>query len=374
MKIAVDRNMPLAQEAFSTLGDVSVIDGRTLQPSDIQDIPILGIRSTAKITADLLRNAAVQFVGTATIGTDHMDIPYLEKHGITWMSAAGCNARSVAEYMTAALLHLAVTYDQPLRGQTLGIIGVGNVGKKVLVQAKALGMDVLLCDPPRARAEGSDAFCDRETLLAESDFVTIHVPLLREGPDQTYHMADEAFFKSMKSNAFFINAARGAVVDTSALIQALGTNRIRAAVIDTWEGEPEISRELLDRVAIGTPHIAGHSFEGKVNGTIMVYEAACRFAQTSPSFDREAHMPPPPLPSTTYPNAKAPLQCLQELVARVYDIMQDDARLRGASRKKQFDQLRRNYPIRREFACTTVTDIGNNNLAEQVLALGFRLP
>ncbi len=373
MNISVDRNMPLALEAFRTLGDVSIVDGRTLHRDDIKNTTILGIRSTAKIHADLLRDTAVRFVGTATIGTDHMDIPYLEQNGIEWMYSPGCNARSVAEYITAALLHLAVNYNQPLCGQTLGIIGVGNVGKKVAKQANALGMRVLLCDPPRARKENSQSFCDDRTLLAESDFVTLHVPLNKQGPDKTVHMANEDFFRQMKPTAFFLNAARGAVTDTQALIQALDTSQIQAAVIDTWEHEPHISQNLLERAAIGTPHIAGHSFEGKVNGTLMVYEAACNFLQREPLFEPAKHMPKPSLPQTPFPTANSIYQSLQNLVARVYDIAQDDARLRDAKAPDAFDFLRRNYPIRREFACTKVTDIPDSKQAQQIAALGFCL-
>ncbi len=374
MNIAVDRNMPLAPEAFRTLGEVDVVNGRELQAHDIRDTTILGIRSTTKVHAELLQGTAVQFVGTATIGTDHMDIPYLEKNGIQWVYSPGCNARSVAEYITTALLHLAVHYNQPLQGQTLGIIGVGNVGRKVEQQAVALGMRVLRCDPPRARKEGHEAFCSCDQLLSEADFVTLHVPLNREGPDKTIHLANDTFFRHMKPGACFLNAARGAVVDTQALIQALDEARIRAAVIDTWEGEPRISKELLDRVAIGTPHIAGHSYEGKVNGTIMVYEAACRFLNRKPSFDASKHMPPPILPQTPFPTERQHLQNLYALVTRVYDIMADDTQLRSVPQDAaSFDAQRRNYRIRREFACTQVMGIPSTQYAQQVVDLGFNL-
>lgn len=374
MKIAVDRNMPLGREAFSTLGDVAIIDGRTLQTDDILDTRILAIRSTTKVNEHLLKGTSVAFVGTATIGTDHMDIPYLEKQAITWMYSPGCNAQSVAEYITAALLQLAVTYNQPLQGQTIGIIGVGNVGTKVAQQAKALGMHVMLCDPPRARTEGPEAFCDCDTLLEQADFVTMHVPLEKGGPDPTFHLANKNFFARMKPGAFFINAARGAIVETKALIDAIDASRITAAVIDTWEGEPKIARELLERVAIGTPHIAGHSFEGKANGTLMVYEAACHFLKAPPSFDAQRFMPTPTLPETALPIASNAQHQLHLLVKQVYDIMRDDAALRKAGQETDFDSLRRNYPIRREFACTTVTGITSTTLAQQVAALGFQRP
>lgn len=372
MKITVDRNMPLAPEAFSTLGDVDVVDGRHLKPVDIKDTTILAIRSTTKVNPKLLEGSKVQFVGTATIGTDHLDIPYLAKQGIQWMYSPGCNAQSVAEYITAALLQLGTKYDLPLEGQTLGIIGVGNVGSLVAKQAKALGIQVLLHDPPRARKEGTDKFCERQELLAKSDFVTLHVPLEREGLDATYHMADQRFFEQMKEDAIFINAARGPIVDTSALISALDHNRIRAAVIDTWEGEPTIPFSLLDRVAVGTPHIAGHSYEGKANGTSMVYEAACEFLSVTPTFDFQAHMPAPTIPAISYPLNGDIVERYHAMVKQVYDIMADDARLREAKDDAAaFDKLRRNYPMRREFRFTTVTGIAEQEVAQQIREIGF---
>ena len=373
MKITVDRNMPLASEAFATLGDVQVVDGRTLRPEDLKDTTILAIRSTTKVNAALLAQTAVQFVGTATIGTDHMDIPFLEQRGIQWAYSPGCNARSVAEYMTAALLHIAVTHNQPLTGQTLGIIGVGNVGRRVATQAQALGMRVLQNDPPRARAEGSEGFCKLKQLLRESDFISMHVPLERKGQDATFHMANQHFFEQIKPGAFFVNAARGAIVDTAALLEALDTGRICGAVIDTWEGEPTISQELRERVILGTPHIAGHSYEGKLNGTLMVYDAACRFLHRNPQFDAHPHMPAPPLPTIAFPDGHTEAEAYNKLIKAIYDIAADDARLRAAQAEPTgFDALRRNYPIRREFACTCVTDIPDSKHSQKVQNLGFQ--
>jgi erythronate-4-phosphate dehydrogenase len=372
MKITVDRNMPLAPEAFATLGEVQVVNGRKLTADDLKDTTILAIRSTTKVKPELLEGSNVKFVGTATIGIDHLDIPYLESKGIHWVYSPGCNAQSVAEYITAALLQLATQYNLPLKDQTLGVIGVGNVGSLVVKQACALGMNVLLHDPPRARKEGNASFCELEALLAASDFVTMHVPLETAGPDATHHMADERFFQQMKPGAMFLNAARGAVVDTPALIHALDGNQVRAAVIDTWEGEPTIPLALQERVAIGTPHIAGHSYEGKANGTMMVYAAACRFLSKSPTFDPEPYYPKPRVPAVPYPQTGNDVERYHAIVKQVYDIMGDDTRLREAKDDATaFDQLRRNYPIRREFRWTTVTDIDTPETAKQLQAIGF---
>jgi erythronate-4-phosphate dehydrogenase len=373
MKITVDRNMPLAQQAFATLGEVQVVDGRNLQKEQIHDTTILAIRSTTKVNQALLEGTSVRFVGTATIGTDHMDIGYMEQQGIQWVYSPGCNARSVAEYMTAALLHLALKYEQPLAGQTLGVVGIGNVGRKIVKQAEALGMRVLRNDPPREQQEGPEGFCALDTLLAESDYVTMHVPLSRSGALATHHMANADFFARMKPGAFFINAARGAVVDTPALIAALDNRHIRATVIDTWEGEPSFSQDLLARATLATPHIAGHSFEGKANGSIMVYEQACTFLGKEPDFNPEPYMPEPLLPSTTFPENGSEREKLYELVRRIYDITADDARFRAAQTTPDgFDALRRNYPVRREFAFTKVEQIPTESLRRKIRDLGFK--
>ncbi len=379
MKIAVDRNMPLAPQAFATLGTVTVIDGRTLTAADLRDTDLLAIRSTTKVDANLLDQTSVRFVGTATIGTDHMDLPLLESRGIHWTYAPGCNARSVAEYLTAALLALSQRHAFSLAGKTLGVIGVGNVGSLVVQQARALGMQVLQNDPPRQRRlapSQPDPFTSLDTLLAQADFVTLHVPLSRSGPDPTFHMANQAFFQKMRPGAFFLNAARGGIMDTQALLDALTQNQIRGAVLDTWEAEPAISPRLLDLVEIGTPHIAGHSYEGKLGGTIMVYQEACRFTGSPPTFDPTPHLPPPTVPSLTAQPDNAPEALLHRLVTTIYDISCDDQRLRQALRSNPadgFDLLRRNYPIRREFRFTTVDtqQIPQTDRA-RIAAIGFQ--
>ncbi|MCL2103724.1 MAG: 4-phosphoerythronate dehydrogenase, partial [Kiritimatiellaeota bacterium] len=275
MKIVCDKNMPYAFEAFSTLGDVTLKDGRQITAEDVRDAEALFTRSTTKINASLLDGSAVRFYGTAVIGTDHIDIPYLESRGIAWTAAPGCNAESVANYVTAALLSLGVW-----GGMTLGVIGVGNVGRRVCRHGGGLGLRVLANDPPRMR-DPNDAeaarFVSLDHLLAESDIVTCHVPLTRDGQDATFHLFDTPRFAMMKPGAIFINAARGGVADTDALIAALGGGRVAHAVIDCWEGEPAYPPDLLARADIATPHIAGHSYEGKVNGTAMIYRAACAF-------------------------------------------------------------------------------------------------
>ena len=257
MKILCASNMPLAKEAFRTLGDVTLKEGRQIGPGDVRDAELLAIRSTTKVNEALLSDSPVRFVGTATIGTDHLDIPYLDQKGVEWVSSAGCNAISVAEFITAALLEFLVTHNRDPRDMTLGVIGVGHVGSKVARQGEALGMKVLLNDPPRARAEGQDGFVKLDELLAASDVVTMHVPLTKDGEDPTFQMCDQAFFGKLKAGAWFMNAARGPIMDTRALCAARNSGTIGALLIDTWENEPVVADDLLQLCDFATPACRG---------------------------------------------------------------------------------------------------------------------
>lgn len=384
IKIVCCANMPLVKEAFSPLGSVLLKDGRAISADDVRDADLLVIRSTTRVNRELLEKSTVRFVGTATIGTDHMDQAYLDSKGITWMYSAGCNANSVSEYVTAALLKTACRSSLRLEGMTIGIIGVGNVGSLVAKKAQALGLNVLLNDPPRKRAQtagidkSSDVFTGLDELLARSDILTFHVPFTREGPDATLHMADSRFFAKAKKGCIFINSARGPVVDTDALMQAIKDSTVAHSIIDTWEGEPGIRTDILSMADIATPHIAGYSFEGKVMGTIMVYNAACRFLNVEPSFDYEPLLPPPSVPLIKVNCAgHRDDEVLNDIVSRVYDIELDDAALRSGSAGNMavhFDTLRKKYRVRREFRFTKVQAEGAApSLLAKISSLGFNL-
>lgn len=373
--------MPLVKEAFSTIGEATILEGRNITAADIKDADIFATRSTTKVNEDLLTGSKIKFVGTATIGIDHMDTTYMEENGIEWCYSPGCNANSVSEYLVAGLLHLAHQHHFTLEGKTIGVIGVGNVGKRVVKKAEALGMRVLQNDPPRERAENSSQFVSLDKIIQESDIITVHVPLTKDGVDATYHLADSKFFKQCKQGLIFIDAARGPVVDTPALINAIDSRKISHCIMDTWEGEPDLVQELLDKVDIGTPHIAGHSYEGKVQGTIMVFEQACEFFGIDSNWDPEPFMPEAIVPEISI-NATGldDEEALQQIVSRIYDITVDDSNLRkisakvGVDRKAHFDALRKSYPVRREFRFTTVT--GENlspRLKEKIINLGFKM-
>lgn len=380
MKTICATNMPFVLEAFRTLGDAAVIEGRSISPADVRDADLLAIRSTTRVDRDLLEGSRVRFVGTATIGIDHMDTTYLDRAGIRWCFAPGCNANSVAEYVVAALLCLAARGGFTLAGKTLGVIGVGNVGRRVAKAAEALGIAVLQNDPPRERAEGGKAFVSLDHLLEKSDIVTLHVPLTRTGPDATFHMADDRFFKRIKPGAIFLNCARGGTTEAAALLAAKDRGAVRYTVIDTWEGEPDYRPDLLAQCDIGTPHIAGHSFEGKVMGTVMVYREACRFLGVEPSWSPEALLPAPLVPEIAMDCSKMSVEsALWKIVRLVYDIEGDDRRMRDScsreagQRARNFDLLRRNYPMRREFRFTRLAlTHASPELQKCVRALGFQ--
>ncbi len=402
MKTVCCANMPYVAEAFETLGETVVKDGRALVAADVRDADLLAIRSTTRANRALLDGSRVRFVGTATIGTDHLDIPWLEEQGICWRYAPGCNANSVSEYVTVALLCLANRDGLTLRGKTIGIVGVGNVGGRVVDKARALGLRVLANDPPRQRAgEAGHAsltepgetvpFVGLDAIRREADIVTFHVPLIREGPDRTVHLADAAFFAGLKPGAILVNSARGPVVDSEALLAALDSGLVRHCVLDTWEGEPAYRRDVLARAAMATPHIAGHSFEGKVMGTAMVYREACRFLGREPDWTPDALLPAPTVPRVELDvDGRSDEQALWELTRAVYDIEADDRALRATAapgfappaetppdkpaHAAGFDCLRKNYPIRREFRFTqAVLRHAGPALRETVRRLGFAM-
>jgi erythronate-4-phosphate dehydrogenase len=373
VKIIVDENIPFGREAFGRLGDVVTMHGRKMDAAAVRDADLLIIRSITKVNRELLEGSRVKFVGTCTIGTDHVDEAYLRERGIAFASAPGCNANSVAEYIVCSLLVLAKRGGYRLEGKTIGVVGVGNVGSKVVAKCEVLGMRVLQNDPPLARLFPCEKrFLPLEALM-DSDFITLHVPLTKTGEDKTWHMADAAFLKRMKPSAVLLNTCRGAVLDNKALN--------RTAVLDVWEGEPAIGVSIFDRVALGTPHIAGYSYDGKVNGTTMVYQAACKAIGAAADWDVRPLLPPSPHATLILDaTGRDDEDVLREVALTVYDIEADDRRLRAIAdlpaneRGAYFDRLRKEYPQRREFQNSTITLRGGSVTVRQKLAgIGFKL-
>jgi erythronate-4-phosphate dehydrogenase len=363
--ILADENIPFAREAFGTLGEVRLKHGRQIAHADLADVDLLVVRSITKVDAALLAGTRVQFVGTATSGSDHVDTADLERLGIAFHAALGCNANAVSEYMAAAWLTLAKLRGETLAGRRVGVIGVGHVGSLVVKKARALGMEPVLNDPPKARETGRASYRPLEELL-DCDIVTCHTPLTFDGPDPTYRLIGETFFDRLKPGAWFCSAGRGEVVHEAALHKALDEQCLDAVVLDVWDREPEIDGRLLARVDIGTAHIAGYSLEGKLNGTAMVYRAACAYLGVEPAWNPEAVVPPrgQGLPLGGFAEGEtaiARLDCegvaaFAGTVAAAYPILRDDEALRktvgmsAAERGKAFDLLRKTYPVRREFS------------------------
>ena len=360
MKIIADENIPFVKDCFASIGDVQTFSGRQITPEIVADADCLLVRSITPVNEKLLAKSKVKFVATATIGFEHVDVDYLKNRGISFASAPGSNANSVADYLVAALLCVAQKHKITLEGKSIGVVGVGNVGSRVAKKCAALGMIVKLNDPPLSRQTGDSKYQPLNELF-DCDFITLHTPLTREGQDKTYHLADEKFFASLKPGCVFINTCRGAVHDTAALKAAIRNKKLGAVILDVWEKEPNIDCELLRMVDISTPHIAGYSLDGKIAGMIMIYNAACEYFGLKPKHKIEDFLPPPAVPQITINKTGPDTQnILHEIVRQVYTINRDDfntreiAMVEPEKRGKFFDDLRKNYPVRREFQNTTI--------------------
>ena len=330
MKIIVDDKIPYIREKLAMLtDDVVYLKGADISAEDVRNADALIVRTRTRCDRQLLEGSKVQFVATATIGFDHIDTNYMAEAGITWTNCPGCNAGSVAQYLECSLLLLQQQKGLVLHDATIGIVGCGHVGSKVKAVAERLGMRVLVCDP----LLGDPSFVSLNTIEHEADVITFHVPLTREGQYATSHMADDDFFHRILRVPYIINTSRGEVVDNVALLQALEEGRVRDAILDVWEGEPNVNLNLLNRVFIGTPHIAGYSADGKVNADNMVIDALCQhFGLSHPG-----RILPPPLPADL---------AVGQSALDYYNPLIDSEKLKN--NPSTFEFLRNNYPIRRE--------------------------
>jgi erythronate-4-phosphate dehydrogenase len=349
--------------------------------NDLADADVVLVRSVTRVDASLLAQSPARFVGTATIGTDHIDEDHLASRGIAFSSAAGSNANSVAEYVMAQLLTLGDRLGINWAGRTLGVVGVGNIGRLVVRNATAMGMRVLQNDPPRQRAEGGDAFVGLDTVCAESDVITLHIPLIREGTDRTVHLFDRDRLARLRSDTILLNSARGAAIDNAALRIALKERCLRAVGLDVWENEPTIDVGLMAEVAIATAHIAGYSLDGKIAGTKMLFDAVCRAFDLTDTWEATDCLPPPIVGQIDIdPSGPSDQAVCREVVRRIYDIETDDVQLRTITdlppdeRGDRFDLLRKVYPVRREFFNTRVVlSGGSESLRGALRTWGFRV-
>ena len=370
MKILVDENMPYARELFSRLGEVRAVPGRPIPTDALTDADALMVRSVTKVNEALLGDKAIKFVGTATAGTDHVDQSWLAQAGIGFSAAPGCNAIAVVEYVFSALLMLAERDGFALADRTVGIVGVGNVGGRLQKRLEALGIKTLLCDPPRADNGDEGDFRSLDDLVAEADVITFHTPLYKEGQYKSLHLADESLIRRLKPGTILINACRGPVVDNAALLKCLEAGQKLSVVLDVWEPEPDLNLALLDKVDLGTSHIAGYTLEGKARGTTQVFEAYSQFIGQPQEVALSTLLPAPEFGRISL-HGSLDQPTLKRLVHLVYDVRRDDAPLRKvAGIPGEFDKLRKNYLERREWSSLTV-ECDDADAAELLQKLGF---
>jgi erythronate-4-phosphate dehydrogenase len=341
MKLIVDKAIPFIEGVFEPYLDVEYADSAAINDATVKDADALAIRTRTRCDAALLEGSSVKIIATATIGTDHIDLDYCTRKGIFVQNAAGCNAGGVMNYVLSAIYGVASRKRVRLAGTTVGIIGVGNVGSRVARALQVLGFKVLLCDPPRAAAEGPSQFCELDTLLRNSDIVTMHVPL----NSTTKNMADARFFSKMKLGAFFINAARGEVVNERDLLNT--GDKLGAIILDTWRNEPRVNLELVKKADIATPHIAGYSYQGKLLGTSMTVRSLARYFGIKQLYD---FFPTPEgeLRDAVKldPRGKSEGQ-IASMIQYNYPIFTDDFMFR--TNPDEFESLREHYRYRREF-------------------------
>ncbi len=352
MKIIADEEITYVREVFSSLGEITTIPASQIIPQNIKEFDVLLVRSVVKVNSNLLKNTRIKFVGSVTSGIDHIDRNYLRKNGIKLVYAPGCNANSVAEYVLAALIILSQKKNFCMDKKTIGIIGVGNVGKRVARICTCLGIKFLLNDPPKFNRTKDKKFI---SLInpKEADIITLHVPLTFTGKYKTYHMVDEEFLKKLNPGTILINTARGSVIDEKALLRFTG--KLGGLILDVWENEPNINTDLLKVADIATPHIAGYSIEGKLRGTMMVYKRLCQLLNRKERISVSQILSPAKIKVTVKDGYRNRWEVLSEAIFKAYNPLNDDRIMRKILKIDQtkistlFESLRRNYPVRHEF-------------------------
>jgi erythronate-4-phosphate dehydrogenase len=359
LNIVADDNISLLEEYFSPHGQIASLPGRNITSADVVDADVLLLRSVTRVDAQLLSGSRVKFVGSCTIGTDHLDTAWLEQQGIHWCNAPGCNADAVVDYVLACLFALDIDLQQLRNNEfTVGVVGCGNVGSRLVKRLKKLGITTLCCDPFKR----SPNYLPLETLIPQCDLVCLHTPLTQTGKHPTFHLVNEQNLPLFKKNAILLNAGRGAVIDNKALLEHMNWHPEFRAILDVWESEPEISRALLQKASIATPHIAGYSVEGKQRGTEMIYESFCKYINATNTLAMGKENPIV-LDARRFPS-------LRQLVLACYDPLKDTEELKHAA--QAFDQLRKFYVYRREFSAFKLRKVKAED-KKLLKALGFSL-
>lgn len=374
LKIYADENMPYVQQFFAGLGQVQLVDGRNLTPAQVADADVLLVRSVTKVNAELLsQNSRLQFVGTATIGVDHIDRIYLQNRAVTFTSAPGCNAQSVVEYVLSSLFLLAEQQQKPLQQWTIGVVGVGQIGARLVKALQALQVKVLQCDPLRAAAEPDFPHLPFAELMQQVDGLSFHVPLVKTGEYPTFQLLNRNNLSELPAHVAIINASRGEVTCNQALLseaQSLAQNGSqRPLVLDVWDNEPDLLKALVPYCRIATAHIAGHSIEGKARGTEMLYQALCQLLKIQPQHHLSDFCPKPVMEMLQI-SANFGLSDVQSLCRMLYDVRRDDALFRYHLNGNGFDWLRKHYPARREFSSLRLA-APRGAVPEYLTQLGF---
>ncbi|HEK1767909.1 4-phosphoerythronate dehydrogenase PdxB [Pseudomonas parafulva] len=376
MLIVADENIPLLDAFFAGFGEIRRYPGRAIDAACVRDADLLLVRSVTRVDRQLLEGSKVRFVGTCTIGTDHLDLEYFAQADIHWSSAPGCNARGVVDYVLGSLLTLAELDGVELPKRVYGVVGAGEVGGRLVRVLRGLGWRVLVCDPLRAASEEGD-FVSLDTLLEQCDTISLHTPLQRGGEHPTWHLLGARQLARLRPGAWLINASRGPVVDNDALRELLLDREDVHAVLDVWEGEPQVDLALADLCTLATPHIAGYSLDGKQRGTAQIYQAFCR----SQGLPEQVHLadllPSPALARLDFDASADPAWALATLCRAVYDPRRDDADFRRSlsedptEQRAAFDLLRKQYPVRREIEGLAVRVQGDApQLVQAINALG----
>ncbi|GAB7531856.1 4-phosphoerythronate dehydrogenase PdxB [Pseudomonas sp. 3A(2025)] len=380
MHIVADENIPLLDAFFAGLGTIRRLPGRAIDRAAVADADILLVRSVTPVDRALLEGSPVRFVGTCTIGTDHLDLEYFAQAGIQWSSAPGCNARGVVDYVLGSLLTLAEIEGVDLHQRTYGVVGAGQVGGRLITVLRGLGWNVLVCDPPRQQAQGGD-YVSLDEIIQRCDVISLHTPLDRTGQHPSWHLFGRERLNRLRPGTWLINASRGAVVDNQALYEVMLDREDLQAVLDVWEGEPQVHVPLAELCTLATPHIAGYSLDGRQRGTAQIYQALCGFLGQPASIQLQDLLPPQWLAHVGLDAATDPAWALAMLCRGVYDPRRDDADFRRTlegdtdSQRQAFDALRKHYPPRREIDALNVRLEGNDSqvLAQIVRALGAKL-
>ncbi|WP_297820990.1 4-phosphoerythronate dehydrogenase [uncultured Paraglaciecola sp.] len=371
MKIYYEDSMPYAAEFFSELGECEVFSHKTLNADMLADADVLLVRSTTKVDEQLLlKNKQLQFVATATAGTDHVDQHYLASQNIPFISAGGCNAVAVAEYVLSAILVMSKRLNWQLVDKTVGIVGAGHVGSALARVLTVLGIKHKLCDPLLDDAGDAREFVSMKDIM-QCDVISLHVPWVKDGPYPTQNLFNKVRLAALQDNQILINACRGEVINNQAALALFEQGKSLNLVLDVWENEPSINLDLIPHTALATAHIAGHTIEGKARGTEMLYLALCKHLGIQADKKLSDYLPKAQPNPIQLSEKQDFWQVLHQLVLNVYNIETDDQYFRANMHSAdQFRYIRKHYPIRREFSAIAL-NTGNFANSKAIYGVGF---